>query len=474
MSTAEAFYDINPITQIDQNVWDERIAELAMQFRQQPVVYTPMVNWDNTQQLTGAETTIHTEILEGDTDIDEIPFTANYIDVTTTVDSRFRSLRSTRYGDKVQLHESSNIFQQWNLSGGRDWRPLLRGLLGANVIRKHEMLARNAHLLQPQEFWTFPNNATSFATIGAGDTFDLDIINDWRLRLGATGNPVIPGDFANAKVVLHPPGVTYDIMRQLPLQAQNEASMWRDSTLYRGEAIRYEIGTHKGVRFVEVPNNRYGENLSILYNAGTIVAQYGLINAIHMGDGAPDPEDTTFKVDDVWSVGQKNVVHFVQLEAGANMALFNVHDVVSIHTQRTAAYGVTNGVDFKSGKTITRRIVRIDVANRRLMFDRPVMFNYVTPFVAASDSGAVDTTFYAFVTSARHIGFCLVLGARGGLMGSVARPIRFYDPKPVDDFQSVWRYVWDAYEGYNLWDPHLFECHFCAVSLPKVGGIITP
>jgi hypothetical protein len=42
------------------------------------------------------------------------------------------------------------------------------------------------------------------------------------------------------------------------------------------------------------------------------------------------------------------------------------------------------------------------------------------------------------------------------------------------DFNSVWRFVWDIYAGFNIWEPNLFECHFCALSLPKPGGIIAP
>lgn len=472
MSTNEAFYDINPITYIDQNRWDERQLEMAMQFRQQPVIYTPLVDWDNTQQQTGAETTTITELVEGDTDFDEIPFSANYIGVTTGVDSRYRSLASTRYGDKVQLHKTSNIFQQWKFNGGRDWRPLLRGLLGTNVVRKHEILSRNAFLKSNKSFWTYAGDATNFGDIASSDVFSLEIFNDWRLRLGNTGNPVIPGDVARAKVAMVPPGVTYDFMKQIAAASTNETSMWRDARIYSGQAINYEVGEHKGVRVVEVPNNRYGENMAVLYNSGVISAQYGVIAPINMGDGSPDPETTT--VDEVWHTGQKAVTHWIQLESGADMSKFAVQDVISIHTSRTNTFGVTNGVNILSGKTITRRIVLIDAVNKRLSFDRPVLFEYKSPFIGASETGAAELTLYAYVTKARHIGFCLVLGSRGGIMGSVAKPIEFYEPRPVDDFESVWRFVWDAYEGYNLWDPHLFECHFCAVSLPKVGGVITP
>lgn len=474
MSTYEAFYDVNPVATLDQNVWDERIAELVLQFRQQPVVYTPMIDWDNRQQQTGAQTSIFTELLEGDTDVDTIPFTANYIGVTTGVDSRARKLSSARYGDKVQLHESSNIFQQWNLSGGRDWRPLLRGLLGANVIKKHELLARNAYVgLTPSDFRTYAGSATDFASIGSGDVFDLDIINEWNLRLGNTGSPVIPGDGANAKVCMMPPGMVYDFQKQLATASQNETALWRDVQLYAGNAIRYEIGTHKGVRFVQVPNNKYGENLAVLYNAGTITKQVGVSQAINMGDGAPDPDVAADMVDDVWMVGQKGATHYVQCTSGSDLSSFAKGDIVSIHTQRTNAFGVTNGVNILSGKTITRRIVKVDDSLDQLVFDRPVMFNYNTPFIGTPDGGA-EGTLYAYITKARHIGFCLILGARGGIMGEVARPIKFYEPKPIDDFESVWRFVWDAYEGYNLWEPNLYECHFAAVTLPKAGGVITP
>jgi len=471
MSTNEAFYDINPVARIDQNQWTERDTELVMQFRQQPVIYTPLIDWDSRQQQTGARTSIITEMMEGDTDFDEIPFTANYIGVTTGVDTRSRTLASKRYGDKVQLHESSNIFQQWNLGGGRDWRPLLRGQLGANVIRKHEILARNAFLLAPKAFWTYGGNATSFNDIGTDDTFDLDITNDWNLRLGNTGAPVVPGDMASAKLCMVPPGSVYDFMKKIGAAADNETAMWRDAQLYSGREIKYEIGAYKNIRFIQVPNDRYGQNLSVLYNAGALEHQYGVSGPILMGDGSPDPDTT--KVDDVWMVGQKDVTHYIQLESGATMTDFSLNDWITIHTARTDYFGVTNGVEIRSGKTVVRRVVGIDTVNKRLQFDRPVMFNYDKAFVG-TPNGGTSQTLYAYVTKAKHVAFNLVLGSRGGIMGEIARPIRFYEPKPIDDFESVWRFVWDAYEGYNIWEPNLFECHFTAVSLPKVGGVITP
>lgn len=474
MSTYESFYDINPVAVVDQNQWTDRIAEVAMQFKQQPVIYTPLIDWSDRTSQTGAQTTMYTEMLEGDTDFDPIPLTANYINTPHGVDSRARTLTTSRYGDKVQLHESSNIFQMWRMSGGRDWRPLLRTILGQNVVRKFEMLARNAFLLSPTSFWTYAwdnsDRPTSFASIESTDKFNIDIVNEWHLRLGNTGTPVVPGDTAAAKVAIMPPGVVYDFMTSLAAASTNEAAMWRDAKLYGGQELKYELGSYKGVRFVQVPNDRYGMNHSILYNCGAITKQYGVNAPIEMGDGAPDPETT--KVDSVWYVGQKAVTHYIQLEDFADQD-FLVNDIVTIHVARTASYGVTNGVNPLSGKTIQRRVVSVDHSNNRLAFDRPIMFNYTAPFNATSQSGAAGT-YYAFVTKARHVGMVLVMGSRGGIMGEVARPIKFYEPKPIDDFESVWRYVWDIVAGYNLWDPHMFELHFCAVSLPKPGGVITP
>jgi hypothetical protein len=264
MSTFEQFYDINPIAVIDQNQWDDRIPEVALQFRTQPVIYTPLVDWDDTSQRTGAATTIHTELIEGDVDVDPIPLTSNYVKSPIGVDSRARTLATARYADKIQLHESSNIFQQWKMSGGRDWRPLLRGLLGQSVIRKFELLARNIYLRGPKSFWTFADadagGNADWNDIVAADTFQLGIVNEWNLRLGNTGSPVIPGDMASAKLAIMPPGVVFDFMESLAASSANEEAMWRDAHLYSGKLLRYEIGSYKNVRFIQHPNDKFGQN----------------------------------------------------------------------------------------------------------------------------------------------------------------------------------------------------------------------
>lgn len=457
----EDYYNINPVAVVDQNLWDDKIPQVIAQFQRGPSMYTPLVDWTNRSQQTGAAVSQYSEILEGDVDFDEIALTAMYIPEPMGVDSRQRELRVARYGDKVQLAESSNIHQMFILSGQRDWRPLLRGVLGNNVRRKIELISRNVFLKGPKEFWTYSNGATDFSDMDDAHTFNIETVNAWNLRLGNTGTPVIPGESAAAKVAIVPPGVIYDFQSSLATSSQNEAQMWRDAVLYQNK-LNYEIGSYKSIRFVEHPNDTYGQNNSVLYNAGAIDYQATIKAAITAGDGAPDPETT--KVDDVWAVGQKAVTHYIQLNTG-DAANFAVNDMVTIHTLRTNAYGVTNGVDFLSGKTIVRRVVAVDTGDDRLSFDRPVMKNYSTD---------LGSTVFGYVTKGQHIAMILVLGSRGGVMGNVNRPLRFYEPVPIDDFKSVYRYVWDIVAGWNIWEPNLFEVHFATVSLPKPGGVITP
>jgi hypothetical protein len=463
--TFEDYYNINPISVVDQNLWDDKVPEVILNFQRGPTIYTPLIDWVDQSRATGASTSIFTDLLEGDVDNDEIAITDQYIPEPAGVDSRQRKLMVKRYGDKVQYAKSSGVFQMWRMSGGRDWRPLLRGLLGNNVRRKLEILARNAHLLGPRSYWTYAGGAEDFGDLSAENKFSLSAVNAWNLRLGNIGTPIIPGTAASAKLAIVPPGVIYDFQESLAGASTSEAQMWRDASLYK-DKLQYEIGVYKNIRFVECPNDTYGQNSAILYNAGPIAVQAVVKEPINRGDGCPDPENTA--VDDVWYVGQRGVTHFITLADDTDMSIFELNDQVSIHTQRTSDFGVVNGVNFLSGKTIVRRIVDIndgEYGDKTLSFDRPIMKPYTVD---------LGTDEFAYVTKGTHVAFNLVLGSRGGIKGNVNQPLAFYEPKPVDDFESVWRYVWDIIAGYNIWEPSLFECHFSAVTLPKPGGVIAP
>ncbi len=471
MPTFEDYYSQNPLSVIDQNEWTDHVPQVAIRFQNAPIVYTPLIDYTFRSQQTGAADSRWTEIIEGDVNGDPAAFNEKYKLSPIGADSRERRTTVLRYTDKVIMDKSINYFQQWQMNGQRDWRPLLNNLLGNNVLRKYEMLARNAFLKQDKSFWTYAGGATNFGELSDENKFDIGITNEWKLRLGNNGTPVIPGDNSMASVAILPPGAVYDFRKSLPAATGNEAHLYTQAILYQQKAIRFEVGTYNDVRFVQVPNDTYGQNLSVLYNAGSIDKQYGVSEPINVGDGSPDPE--VENVDGTWYIGQKDVTHYIQLDSHANMAYFSLNDIVTIHTVRTNYFGVTNGVDLRSGKTITRRVVKIDAVNRRLSFDRPIMWDYTTAFTATPDD-SVSQSLYAFVTKGVHVGMCLVLGSRGGIMSNVNQGLQFYTPVPIDDYNSVYRFSYDFIQGYDIWEPNLFELHFCAVSLPKPGGVISP
>lgn len=468
MSILEQYYNSSPVGVIDQNKWTLQTPEVQLLFRNN-ALYTPLMTWDATPQQTGAANTTEFELLEGDVDANPIPLTANFVDAAG-IDSRARDFSVLRYGDKVQYHKSDAYFNMWKMSGGRDWQPLLRGLLGDNLIKKVERLSRNVWFKGSKTYWTYSGAATDFATIGTNDRFNLAKVNEWRFRVGQTGSPVVPGLPAGAKLAIIPPGATFDIFNTLAVQTSNEAAMWRDAAvLGAGERLNYELATYKGVTFLEAPSDRFGINPNVLYNAGAITKQYAVTQPIKMGDGAPDPATT--KVDGVWKVGQSATTHFIQLE-DFSAGDYNVNDYVTIHIVTTNAYGVTGGVDPFDGRTIVRRVVAADATANTLAFDKPILTNYTSPFVGKSVTGNTDGTFYAYVTRGRNIGFALVLGSRDGVKCKVLEPIKFYEPRPIDDFDSVWRFSYDGIMGFNIAEPNLFELYFFNTSIPKPGGVI--
>lgn len=466
MGALETFYNQSPVGAIDRNQWDLKSPAVAMQFRTS-ALYTPFIDWDGSPQGTGAVSTTEFELLDGEVDSNPIPLTANFIDAQG-IDSRSRSYSVLRYGDKVQYHKSDKYFNMWKMGGSRDWRPLLTGMLGNNVVQKVERLSRNAFLRGPKAFWTYSGGAANLGAIGANNRFEIEKTIEWNLRVGNTGSPVVPGQPGSMFAIV-PPGANYDVRKSLAAASNSEAAMYRDASIYRGDRLNYEIDGYSGIRFIQAPSDKYGINPNVLYNAGAIEKQHLVIEPIKMGDGAPDPDTT--KVDETYSVGQKGATHWIQLEDFAP-GDYNVNDFVTIHTQSTNAYGVTGGVDFLDGRTIVRRVIEVDATANRLTFDRPVMFNYNAQKMLTGVTVGVEKPAYAFVTKGRNIGFALVTGARGAIKAKVLEPISFYNPVAIDDFESVWRFSWDGVMGMNVADPNLFEMYFFNTSIPKPGGVI--
>jgi len=79
-------------------------------------------------------------------------------------------------------------------------------------------------------------------------------------------------------------------------------------------------------------------------------------------------------------------------------------------------------------------------------------------------------TVYAYVTKGRHIHSSIFVGGPQGIVAGVARAPRYHAPPPVDDFEQVHRFSWDAYMGFNAYAPEMFEVVFSAGTFRVKGA----
>jgi hypothetical protein len=219
---------------------------------------------------------------------------------------------------------------------------------------------------------------------------------------------------------------------------------------------------YKGVTFVE---NR---DTARLYNCGPVTRQVGVTSPILWGDGSPDPDTTA--VDNIWYVGQGStgVTHYIQCDDLGTSA-FVRGDRVTIHTARTSAYGVTNGVNPFDGETYEAIVNSVDEATERLTLTQPMTQEYRQSFTATPTSTAVGV-FYAFITKGRSIHPIYVIGARGIHTFAARQGIKVYNPEDNQaDLPGVVRVTWDEYGQFNRWNPYVYEVLY-AVASDTVSG----
>lgn len=372
------------------------------------------------------------------------------------IDSRSIDITFTRHGGKVAFHKYDEYITYWQENNQKGLRRIMNGALGYHMIEVQEMLARNAYIegALGGGFNLMSGGGTDFSALSTADKFDPDIAMDIWLGMSYREVPAAQGvNGAGASIVCYTsPGVIYDIQNDAGFQSVNQYA--NPSAL-----MMYEAGAYKNVRFVQTPR-------CTLWNCGPITLQAPVTSAITAGDGAPDPSST--KVDGTYAVGQSGVTNYIQLGApavwstgsGTGMAGFAVGDIISVHTIRSASWGVSSGVDFRDGTLHNRRIVSIDSDNYRLTLDRPIMLDMSTDL----GSGV-----YAYVTLGRHIHASIFVAQPSGLVAGVAQPPRVYNPPPVDDFESIFRFSWDDYLGYQMFNPEVFEVVFSAGTVRVKG-----
>jgi len=370
------------------------------------------------------------------------------------IDSRSVQITFNRYAGAVAYHEYDEMITYWTKDATEGQRrntieAILRSELGMQAVEVNDYLIRNAYL--SGDFKLFAGTATNFAGIGTSDLFDLETIDDIWLGMQYRDVPFaqsVPGGSAprGSMVCLTTPGVIQNIRQDAD---------WIDVQKYGNPQMlvnQYEVGTYHGVRFLVTPR-------MTLYNCGEIIAQAALDGAHSAGDGSPDPDDSNQNVDGVYATGQSGMQHYIQLGAFGTGDIndFAVHDIVSIHVNRTNAHGVTNGADYRDGTKQDRRVVAIDTAEDRLVLDRPIMIDMAS----------------GYVTKARHVHASLFLGGPGGVVVGVGRGIDLRTPPPVDDFESVHRFSWQMHQGYNVYRPEVFETVFSAGPIRVKGDKVT-
>lgn len=436
----DLYYSDNPWEAIDKNQRTYYDPDLIAIFRQR-ALFTPTIQFTKNLGDVRATKMVLSQLLDPHPDYTALAVRQIWMPASH-VDSRQCEITFSRYGGKVAYTVYDDLVTYWKQNGSEGLRRIMRGALGQHMIDVLDYLARNAYIKGALDagYVLYPTGDTSFAGIGTSDIFDIKVAMEIWLGMSLRGVAAALGQSgaSNSIVCYTSPSVVYDVQAAA-------GSEWVAVNQYQGlpSLLRYEVGSYKNVRFVQSPK-------CVLWNTGTLIAQAPISAAVHAGDGAPNPGTT--KVDNVWQVGQTSagIVNYITPGTFTTGAFsdISVNDVLTVHLTRTSAYGVSNGVNPFEGTLHNRRVVQKLTSPDRFVFDQPIMIDMAT------DLGA---GVYGYVTKARNIHASIFVGGPNGIVSGVALPPRFHAPPPVDDFEMVQRFSWDAYLGYQDYAPEVFE-----------------
>lgn len=444
----DTYYGDNPIEALDQNQRDWYHPILDRMFRNQSV-YTGLVRHFRNLGAVNAKNMTITQLLDVHPDFDPLGLRDIWMPASH-VDSRNVVVTFSRYGGKVAFHEYDDIITYWKADNAGGWASILRGQLGQHMVDVHDLLVRNAFLGLP--FALYAGGGTDFSDLATTDLMTLAISDDIWLGMGYRNIPMaidpnLPNGGNGSLICITTPGVIFDIR-----QGTTADVSWIPVVKYVDpkRVLNYEVGQLRGVRYIQTPR-------AMLWNCGTITAQYEVTTAITAGDGAADPESAT--VDNTYYTGQKGARHYIQVGT-ADLSDLAVGDIITIHTGVTDDYGITDGVDFEDGKLHNRRIVALSDSTGRITLDLPIMVDL---------DEEIDTGVYAYVTKGRHIHSSTFIGGPDAVIGAVGRAPVVKAPAPVDDMQQIYRWSWNSYEGYNKYRPEVAEVVFSAGSVRIKG-----
>lgn len=355
------------------------------------------------------------------------------------IDSYAQEITMSNYNGKLSLHSEDDIVTYWRRNGQIGLVPIIQQALGQMVVDTLDKAARLKFFENPFSLYG-DSTGTDFSDVGSTDKLTTALIEQIWLELRERDmlyNSLHVPDGTSSLFCLTTDGVIADIRREASTSGEDAfipAMRYADPS----RIVRGEIGEWRGVRFV-------GRKLAKLHNAGAIGKQATITAAVNSGDGAPDPKTT--KVRGVYKIGQPNRVgikYYVQVD---DVVGFAKGDIVSIHRLRTNDFGITNGLDYRDGRAVERRIFSVDTVNKRLVFEKPIMMDFATDL----GSGV-----YGYVTKAAHIHSALFINGNDGVAMGIARPPVIMTPPAVDDGLEIQRFTWKARLGYQLHKPESF------------------
>jgi len=437
----DTYYSDNPWEVMDKNqrVWYD--PELALLYRRN-AVFSPTLNFVKNNNSVKATTMVLNQQLDPHPDTSTLANRQIWMGASH-IDSRQVEITFARHGGKVAFHKYDEIVTYWKQNNQAGLRKIMKGALGYHMVSVLDLVARDAYVGGALDtgYVMYEGTATDFSGIQTSDLFQLNKALD--IWLGMTLREVAvaqgPSGAQNNILCYTTPSVIYDI------QKGTGSDEWIEVNKYEGrvQALQYEVGTYKNVRFVQSPR-------LVLWNCGTLIAQGSVDAAITAGDGAPDPGAT--KVDGTYMTGQSSagITNYISVGSWGtgSLASVNIGDMITIHLTRTAANGVTNGVDYSEGTAHVRRVVGKSATPDQIVLDKPIMIDMDTDL-----GGGV----YAYVTKGRNIHASVFVGGNQGIVSGVAQPPRLYEIDPVDDFKAIYRFSWDAYLGHQPYAPEVFE-----------------
>lgn len=402
--------------------------------------------------MTGAEIKYFTTMYELEPNVNPLGLRDVWLD-SQSIDSERKYITMEHHGGKVTLHKYDDYINQWRLNGMSGLRAILVNKLGVSMVRHLDLLARNAFL---SGSWHLTGSASlseghDFSTLATdgSDDFDPDVISDIWLGMESRGmhGAVDYNGAPGTMIAITSPGVIYSIQKN---------SDWITAMQFAdpGRLLRYEVGMYKNTRFISSPDMN-------LYNAGVLNGQWPITAALHPNGGAARNVDANREV------GQENLPtgaqRYVQLDANNLVTgladdlttLISPGDVITLHKARTTEFGINQGsamgVDWRDGNTIYRRVVSVDNTTKRISLDRPVLQDFQTDL-----GGGV----YGYVSIGQNVAATMFLTGPNAVVSAVTQPPQTYAPPVIDDTQSFYRFTWDAYLKFQIWNDYAVEVVF--------------